>query len=134
MERTWMPTVGGILSIVAGGLSLLGSLLGTAILSAYIYSSYSVQNVPGAAVWILFVPYFMICVLAIVGGAFALRRRIWGLALAGSIAALLTVWLWPLGIAAIVFISISKHEFNHIIAPLPPPTPPPLPPAAPGPS
>lgn len=136
MTRTWMPIVGGILSIVAGGMSLMGGLVVAAILSAsssfYYYGS---TNLAAAAVWIIFIPYFIICALAIAGGVFALQRRIWGLALAGAIAAFLTLWAWPLGVAAIVLISISKPEFDHIRSVTPPPPspspPPPLPPVTP---
>ncbi len=135
MEKTWMPIVGGILSIIAGALGLLGGLLATVVLSVYTYSSYfsnGTANLPGAAIWIFFTPYFIICILAIVGGIFSVRRRIWGLALAGAIAALLTFWLWPLGVAAIVLVSISKHEFDHgVSTPQPPAINPPSPPPPP---
>jgi len=47
----------------------------------------------------------------IVGGIYALRRRIWGLALAGSICALLGPWAL-LGILAIIFVSLGKGEFE----------------------
>ena len=50
-------------------------------------------------------------ILAIVGGIYALQRKIWGLALAGSIAAFFTP-SWVLGVAAIVFTALSKNEFE----------------------
>jgi hypothetical protein len=52
----------------------------------------------------------IVAVFAIVGGIYALKRRFWGLALAGSICA-----LFPLvipGILAIIFVSQSKSEFE----------------------
>jgi len=45
-----------------------------------------------------------------VGGVFALRRRFWGLALAGSICALSGATV--LGILAIVFVVMGRSEFE----------------------
>lgn len=47
--------------------------------------------------------------LAIVGGIFALKRKYWGLTLAGAIASTFT--FFPCGIPAIIFISLAKPEF-----------------------
>jgi hypothetical protein len=58
----------------------------------------------------LALPFAVVGILAIVGGIYALQRKIWGLALAGSIAAFFPSWI--LGIAAIVFIALSKNEFE----------------------
>jgi hypothetical protein len=52
----------------------------------------------------------ILAILEIVGGIFALRRKTWGLALAGSIAAALPVNI--LGILAIIFLAMSKDEFS----------------------
>jgi hypothetical protein len=56
--------------------------------------------------------------IAIVGGIFGIRRRVWGLALAGAICALFPshpygrlIWSPALGILAIVFVALSKGEF-----------------------
>ena len=49
-------------------------------------------------------------IIAIVGGIYALRRRIWGLALAGSICALVGFGI-P-GILAIIFVTKGKREFK----------------------
>jgi hypothetical protein len=138
MERTWMPTVAGILSIVAGGISLLGSTLagiGVAIFFTSAYYGPRNQFFPEATAWaFVFLPYFIISALAVAGGVFALRRRIWGLALAGSICAFLTGWAWALGVAAIVLTGMSKREFDRLnpVQPQPPSTvPAPPPPSAP---
>ena len=50
--------------------------------------------------------------IAIVGGIYATKRRVWGLALAGAIHALLVHPPFILGILAIVFISMGKEEFE----------------------
>ena len=71
MERTWKPKAAGILCIVAGLLCLIPS-----IVVAFIDTP-----IGGALV--------IVAIITIVGGICALRRRIWGLALAGSIFALI---------------------------------------------
>jgi hypothetical protein len=48
--------------------------------------------------------------LAIAGGIYALKRKIWGLALAGSIAAIFGCM--PLGIAGLALTALSKKEFD----------------------
>jgi hypothetical protein len=122
-----MPVVAGILSVVAGSLSLLGSILISIGLGVFLTSTYwtgpGTADIPTVIIWmVFFLPYFIISALSIAGGIYALRRKIWGLALAGAICTLFTIWAWPLGAAAIVFLALSKDEFNHIItmSPFPP--------------
>ena len=50
-------------------------------------------------------------VVAIVGGMYALKRKAWGLALAGTICAFLTPPLGFLGLLAIIFVVLGKDEF-----------------------
>ena len=65
----------------------------------------------GASVLITLAIFLLIVsILAIVGGIYALRRKNWGMALTGSIAAL--VCMAPLGIAAIVLVALSKEDFE----------------------
>ncbi len=101
MEKTWMPTIAGLLNIVSGGLSLfvaLGVGLVGLMLDTDIYH-------------ILWSTIFLITgILAIVGGFYAPRRKKWGLSLAGSIAALSPILL-P-GIVSIICIVRSKKEFQ----------------------
>jgi hypothetical protein len=115
-KKTWMPTTAGILDIVAGGLGIIAGMM--LLIFGAIGSSfmpYFAPQLPPAAVAAIFssiaVPLILIAILAIVGGIYALKRKIWGLALAGSIAAFFNPW-WYLGIAAIVFTALSKNEFE----------------------
>jgi len=48
-------------------------------------------------------------VVALIGGIFALRRRLWRLALTGAILAI--PCMLPLGILATIFVSKSRREF-----------------------
>jgi hypothetical protein len=118
-----MPVTAGILSIIAGGFSLLGTIFLVLAFTAY----YAVDGVPGLEYPIsvvgtaIFAPFFLLSIVAIAGGIFALKRKFWGLALAGAICAVLTILAWPLGTAAIVLLALSKHEFSSLP---PPPSPP----------
>jgi hypothetical protein len=107
MQKTWKPTTAGILSIVAGALNLivgialaatdvmlLGPLIGFPVLG------------PLAAVLIV------LGIVSVVGGIFAVQRRIWGMALAGAICALFPPPVIILGILAIIFVAMGKGEFK----------------------
>jgi hypothetical protein len=101
--------VAGILDIVAGS---LGIILAIALIFVGVLMRF-VPDMPPYLVPIftaLALPFAIVGILAIVGGIYALRRKIWGLALAGSIAAFFPSWL--LGIAAIVLTALSKKEFE----------------------
>ena len=110
MNKTWKPTTAGVLSIIAGVIGVLfglvlavaGGILGT-ILGAFI------PFLGGVVAGAFAVP-LILGIVAIVGGVYALRRRIWGLALAGSICAFFCAWF--LGIPAIIFVAIGKGEFE----------------------
>jgi hypothetical protein len=105
MERTWKPTTAGILSIIAGAFQVIGGMLGTAGISF-------VGGIFGIG-WLsaIFSPLIIFGIIAIIGGAFALRRSVWGLALAGAICALIG-FQFILGILAIIFVSLGKGEFE----------------------
>jgi hypothetical protein len=118
-EKTWKTRTAGILAIVAGAVGVtewvavavleilalgwlpMGGLLG---LGGIVAAAVAIEITVG--------------IVAIVGGIFALKRRRWGLALAGSICVmfcfifvpiLLNV---PLAIAAIVLVVLGKGEFE----------------------
>jgi len=117
--KTWKPTTAGILSIVAGVLDLIVGIVLLAIRGVvgsmgqfpgypwgYMSDSASlVGSIVGAIGAILIV----LGIIALVGGVFAIRRRIWGLALAGAICALSTTIL---GILAIIFVAMGRSEFE----------------------
>ena len=114
-NKTWMPTAAGILDIVAGCWGLILSLMFVSIgaVMRYIPEMYTEPDT-SQYIFPIFtamaVPIAILGILAIVGGIYALRRRIWGLALAGSIAAFFPAWI--LGLPAIVFTALSKKEFE----------------------
>lgn len=112
MDKTWKPIAAGILQIVTGGLNLIGVLLTCGISLA------GKPHISSTSMWppILQVLIILIVsiwgIVAIIGGLYALKRKRWGLALAGSIVSFLNPWTWELGIVAIILIAISKNEFE----------------------
>ena len=109
MEKTWKPTTAGILSIIAGALEVIGGIIVLTVGAA----TTGAANVPN---WMMFfsaaaIPMLILGIVAIVGGVYALKRRIWGLALAGAICSLFGAW-FILGILAIIFVIMGKGEFQ----------------------
>ena len=111
----------GIFSIVSGAIGVLGSfgIILFAFLMAYVFSNPEFFEVPSQAEGITtFIVAFYLApgillllasALAVVGGVYALKKKYWGVALAGTIGALVFL---PLGVAALIFISLGKDEFK----------------------
>jgi len=101
-QTTALPMTAGILSIVAGGSALISGATTAAVsgtLATNILFGFGLIGVPS----------IVFGIIAIIGGVFALQRRIWWLALTGSICALLSAWC--LGVLAIIFTAVSQKEF-----------------------
>lgn len=88
---TKRPTIGGILSIIAGAIGLIAGL--------------SSLSAGGSSGWFI----ALVGIMAIVGGVYAIKRRLWGFALAGAICSLM---VFLLGIPAIILIAMSRAEFR----------------------
>ena len=118
MANSSSPVVAGVLSIVSGvfGLMTGAGMILLAIFFNYI-ESYPV-NIPHDFSFVFLevvslawgIILIMLAIPAIVGGIYALQRRRWGLALAGSIASILV--FFPMGVAAIIFVGLSRTEFQ----------------------
>jgi len=115
MEKTWKPVAAGVLDIVAGALGLL--VVFGMVIAIMVTSQPSAHfgpfpgMIPGFVPNLLLIssiPVAVTSLLALVGGIYALQRRKWGLALAGSIAAIFasTPLLGPLpvGIVATIYL------------------------------
>ena len=121
ITKTWEPTVAGILTILDGSLSVLVSF-GLFIGSIVLWTSPSwaemtesdfaplTAGAVGTIVAIIAIVVMAMAILELLGGISALQRKRWGLALAGSIAAALPGNV--LGILAIIFLAMSKNEFD----------------------
>ena len=116
-RRTWMPTTTGILSIISGVLGLLYGLVLILLFSmlAPMMGLYGASAAEARVVMTVMqafgIPLVILGIVAIVGGVYAIRRRIWGLALAGAICAIFSVF-GILGILSVIFVSLSKKEFT----------------------
>ncbi len=111
VKRTPMPMIAGILCIVDGGFTLL-ALIGLIIASFFVIASpiprYGLSE--ATILLIIGIVLLILGILAVVGGIYALRRKNFGMALTGSIAAFLPFSL--LGLASIILIALSKDEFE----------------------
>ena len=122
MEKTWKPTTAGILSIIAGALNVIAGIFVSALRGMMFSNPMNfgmdwtevIEAAPfvGAAGAVLII----LGIVSIVGGVFALRRRLWGLALAGDICALFPPWVIILGILAIIFVAMGKREFSQVVS------------------
>jgi hypothetical protein len=123
-HRSGLLTAGGVLSIIVGAFQVVGGGIAAAlVMSAFIGKCLrpfqGVLFLPGE--WsehVMFVGPILVGivalgvvlgVVAIVGGVSALKRKRFGLSLAGAICALPSAIL---GILAIIFIAVSKEEFE----------------------
>jgi hypothetical protein len=117
MAQTSKATVAGVLDVVAGISGIVGGipLLVLALVGSGVLGSVAEPELKPLAVvpLALFLPVALLCflggLLAIIGGIAALNRSRWGLALAGSIAALFG--FFPLGVAALIFTILAEPEF-----------------------
>ena len=127
MVKPWMPVVAGLLDIVSGALGIVVGLC----MSLRMFAVRAAQAAPGVAPSIsphagnfpqmphMFFPgmgiafaiaLLVIGVLAIVGGVYALRLKVWGLALAGAIAAVITGPV--IGLLALIFTVLGREDFQ----------------------
>jgi hypothetical protein len=120
MENSSSPTAAGVLSIVSG---VFGVLMGTGMILFAVFfislvsfeAATEIEDFPFVIFEALYLGWgiftLLLAVLAIIGGIYALQRRHWGLALAGSIASILV--FFPTGIAAVIFVALSRNEFDQ---------------------
>lgn len=67
------------------------------------------EFIPFTLLRIVAVRAIVLAVIAIVGGIYAIKRKRWGLAIAGSTCAVLLCWFF--GIPAIILIAMPKKSF-----------------------
>ena len=137
MEKTWRPTTAGILTIIAGAIGmgrggfllalagLMGRLGGFRAELSDLIRQWAGVFIPGTidipsiitrvisisstALIVIGAVSLALGIVALVGGIQAIRRRAWGMALAGSILALASSPV--LGILSIIFVSLGRREF-----------------------
>jgi hypothetical protein len=113
-----MPTAGGVLNIVAGAMGLLGSILRLCVVGG-LFSSFLPEifgdggpflHVWGSILLFISIIYIAANIISIIGGIFALQKKRWGWALAGSICAVISSFV--MGVVALIFIALSRKEFK----------------------
>jgi len=119
--RGGLLSAGGILSIIVGAFEVIGGgvLVASVSLSMplrlwlfqYLTRFGGVCSIAGIPIWSIIVGGFFVVlgIIAIVGGVSAIRRKSFGLSLAGAICALIPLNL--LGLFAVIFVSLGKREF-----------------------
>ena len=115
MEKSWMPTVSGVLCIITGCAALFGFLLVVAFGFFFFGAGHvDVDEFPFAFLQMAFaigaLSSLVLGFVAIFGGVSALQRRRWGWALAAAIAS--TLICPPLGVAAIILVVLSEDELK----------------------
>jgi hypothetical protein len=121
MEKTWKPVVAGILDIISGAVGLI-AVFGL-IIAIFVTGGFAI---PGTEAVPIFVPSLLtgiavllaiLSTLCLAGGIYALQRKLWGLALAGSIAAIFAsiplLGGLPVGITATILAALSRNEFEQ---------------------
>jgi hypothetical protein len=116
-------TLGGVFSIISGSIGILGALTIVLLIvfMGFIInmdnSDYDSTPTDDNILIVMLVIYGLMAlfyialgVLGIVGGIFCLKKKHWGVALAGAIAGAMT--LFPCGIAAVIFVAMAKPEFS----------------------
>ena len=80
MEKTWKPTVAGILDIVSGAFAFIWFIMLIIAIIVIGGATYfpGMEAIPGfvpGILWSLAIPSLIIGVLALIGGVYALQRK-----------------------------------------------------------
>jgi hypothetical protein len=127
-------TVGGILSIVAGALGLVGGLI-FLVVTLFMAAAFNDPSIFGnfgttdgqfltifsVIYGVIGVKFLIVGALGVVGGIFSIQRKRWGWALAGAIAGCIS--FLPVGVGAVVLVAMARPEFTQVApgaAPQPP--------------
>jgi hypothetical protein len=122
VKGTWLPLAAGILDLAVGVPALLFGIFFAAGIDPFLWwpSLYEPSALTGGVL-------ITFATIAITGGVFALRKNLWGLALAGSICALFAnlflipfLSLWPapaevfllVSVPAVVFTVLGRRSFE----------------------
>jgi hypothetical protein len=118
--KTWKTKTAGILAIVAGALSAIEFVfVGVLVIPKLGWLEVMSVLSESGIVAVAFAVVMASAIVAIVGGVFALKRKRWRLALAGSICAIFSLMFVPvllnvpLAIAAIVLVVLGRGEFEQ---------------------
>ena len=103
MLRIWKSMAAGIMSIIAGMIGIGGGAI-VSLMGDFVSESGGLLGFEPFGV-----PTIILGIVAVVGGVFALRRRVWWLAITGAIFAIPCMPV--LGTLAIIFVALADQEF-----------------------
>jgi hypothetical protein len=121
--RGGLLSAGGILSIIVGALEVISGGIMALVSLRIPLRLWLFSFLPGVPrpwfehgigvipIWLIIVGALLLVlgIIAIVGGISAIRRRSYGLSLAGAICALIPLNI--LGLLAVIFVALGKREF-----------------------
>jgi len=110
MNKTWKPIVAGVIGVIVGIFQVPFTIFSISLIGVESGPLGTKENVYIAIM-------FLLALLAIVGGIYHIFRTKWLLAMVGSVAASIILYLVGVffvlpGIAAIVLTVLSKKEFK----------------------
>ena len=119
MKLTWKPTMAGILDIIAGAIGMVGGVY-FVVLTSIFRTLHEILRLDPIVIEqteqiisrLFAIPFVLVFIgiVSIIGGVYALQRRIWGLALAGAICACLVFPFF--GLPSIIITALAHEEFN----------------------
>lgn len=101
--KRWKSVTSGIMSIIAGLIGIGGGAM-VSMMGDFVSDSGGIFGFEP-----LGVPTIIMGIVAVVGGIFALRQRVWYLAIVGAICAMPCMPV--LGTLSVIFISLADEEF-----------------------
>ena len=104
-KESAMPTIGGVLILIAGLIELVGGAVLIAGGSFFVSLDFG-----GAILAICGIIVAVLGVIALLGGIFAIQRKHFGLAILGGIVGL-GGWFIP-GLIGLILVALSKDEFR----------------------
>ena len=107
MQKTWMSLTAGILEIVCGVKILMAIFICIAI---YMGAANRGESSEFTAILVSIPIIAVLAILSFAGGICAIKRKKWGFALAGSIAAAFPASI--VGIASLILVILSRKEFQ----------------------
>ncbi len=107
--KNWKTMAAGITGIIAGMIGIGGGTI-VSVMGDFVSESGGIFGFEPFGV-----PTIILGIVAVIGGIFAVRRRVWWLAVIGSIFAIPCMPV--LGTLSMIFISLSDQEFaSHTVA------------------
>lgn len=119
MKLTWKPIMAGILDIVSGAIGMVGGIY-FVILSTMFRTIHEVMGLDPLVIQqteqliskLFAIPFVLVFIgiVSIIGGVYALQRRIWPFALAGAISSCIVFPIF--GIPSIIITGLAQEEFS----------------------